>query len=134
MDGKRKLLGFTLIELMIVIVVIAILASIAFPAYQSYVMRAERADARNALTEVLLRQERHRANNPEFADNLGDLNLGDQSAEGLWSIGITGTTDGQVFTAQASKVGGITDSDCEKMEVSVNRGDGETARTPDICW
>ena len=38
--STRSSLGFTLIELMIVVAIVAILAVIALPAYQSYIQRA----------------------------------------------------------------------------------------------
>lgn len=49
---RRASLGFTLIELMIVVVVIAILSAIAYPSYTEYVRRGHRAEARAGLLEA----------------------------------------------------------------------------------
>ncbi len=47
-----KQVGFTLIELMIVVAVIAVLASIAYPSYQQYVIKSKRADMMSELHNI----------------------------------------------------------------------------------
>ena len=53
--------GFTLLELMIVVAVIAILAIIAVPSYIEQVRKGKRAEAVQAIGDIQLRQERWRA-------------------------------------------------------------------------
>jgi len=56
---KHRNVGFTLIEVMIVVVVIGILSAIAYPSYQEYVRKARRADAQANLMELAQFMERH---------------------------------------------------------------------------
>lgn len=51
--------GFTLMELMIVVAVIGILSAIAFPAYTDSILKGKRAQARTALAELMQQQERY---------------------------------------------------------------------------
>lgn len=59
-------LGFTLIELMIVVAVIAILASVAYPAYTSSIIKGKRAEGRAALASLLQQQERYMTQNNTY--------------------------------------------------------------------
>ena len=50
--SNRKVKGFTLIELMIVVAIVAFLASIALPSYRNFVVRTNRAEAVSDLSEL----------------------------------------------------------------------------------
>lgn len=71
--NSRRLRGFTLIELMIVVAVIAVLATIAIPSYQNYADRTRRADAQSDMLELAQALERGRINNNAYAQATADL-------------------------------------------------------------
>lgn len=65
--GARKILGFTLMELMIAVAVIGILATIAIPSYQSYVIKSTRAVAKAQMLDIANRQPQFLAASRTYA-------------------------------------------------------------------
>ena len=97
-------MGFTLIELMIVVVIMAILASASVAGYRQYVRRANRVDATAALLRVSAAEERFYLQNNHYAtttDELGDpppAGLGLSSTErGLYDLSVEPAADGAVL-------------------------------------
>lgn len=93
MKGK---LGFTLIELMVVILIIGILAAIAYPFYSRYVRTAARADAQSQMLKLAGDLERWRAKNLSYAGFTPDE--GYASAAGS----ITAATNATIYLPKGS--------------------------------
>lgn len=60
---NKSHLGFTLIELMVVVVIVALLAAIALPSYQLYIQRSHLAQAQQEMQKLAEQLERHKAKN-----------------------------------------------------------------------
>lgn len=75
--GGRRGLGFTLLEVLMVVAIIAILASIALPAYNYQVRKGHRAEAQTFLAELATRQAQYLLDARKYAVGstaLTDLN------------------------------------------------------------
>ena len=60
---NKSHLGFTLIELMVVVVIVALLAAIALPSYQLYIQRSHLAQAQQEMQKLAEQLERHKTKN-----------------------------------------------------------------------
>jgi type IV pilus assembly protein PilE len=68
-------IGFTLIELMIVVAVITILGSIAYPSYMSYATRSKRSDAQQLMQEISLKEGQYILDARAYTGTLGSGGL-----------------------------------------------------------
>jgi type IV pilus assembly protein PilE len=103
----KRARGFTLIELMIVVAVIAILAGVAISAYSKQMRKARRTDAKQAVGQVALRQEKWRANHTKYIGLTGSP-AADVTAFGAlptspyYTIALTLAADQNNFTITAT--------------------------------
>ena len=67
---RKRIKGFTVIELMIVLVIVAILVALAYPSYIQYVRKSKRGEAQQLLLNWSINQEIWRSNNTTYASTL----------------------------------------------------------------
>ena len=112
----RKSAGFTLVELMCVVAVTGIVSTVALPSFQSAFHKARRSDARVALWQVQLAQERYRADHQNYGA-LNELGVAGASPSRQYAISIVASNDAG-FTAQAFAVGAqASDATCRYMQI-----------------
>ncbi len=126
----KKLRGFTLVELMIVIAIIGILAAVGYPAYTSSVKKGNRADGIDSLLSLAGRMEEYYLNNDTY---VGATVANATSSDGLYTLAIT-AADGFTYTLTATPV--TADADCGNLTLNSLGQKGVTAAgaTVDGCW
>ena len=87
-NSRAQRLGFTLLELMIVLAVLTILASIAYPSYKNFVVRTSREAAESQLQALANLQEKIFLNSGKYSTSVTGAYTG-QSTGGLGSTGRT---------------------------------------------
>ncbi|MDG1065286.1 MAG: type IV pilin protein [Luminiphilus sp.] len=128
--------GFTLVELLIAVVIVGVLTAVALPAYQDFVKSSRRADARNALFNLQVNQERYRSNNLSYA-TLAQLSssygVSSTSEAGHYSISVTVNT-ASTYTATATPAGSQIGDDCGTFAITNSRPDTSGNYADSDCW
>lgn len=129
--------GFTLMELMITVAIIGIIASIALPAYSNYIIRGKRSDAKAALLNAQLEQEKYRANNTTYG-TLTEIGVSSTSPNGYYTIAVSGTPDATTYTVTAAPLSPFADASCGTLGIThTASADTKTVSGTDSvanCW
>ena len=123
-------LGFTLIEVMIVVVVIAILAAVALPSYTEYVNRSKRAEAKATMINLAQRLERCFTEHNAYNDGACPVADNDSvtSVNGHYTVVVTSAAT--TYTLTATPV--VSDPRCGTLSLT-NTG-ARTSNDNDYCW
>ncbi|WP_289847610.1 type IV pilin protein [Colwellia sp. D2M02] len=130
-NGKHTL-GFTLIELMIVVAIVGILAAIAYPSYSAYVIRSDRAEGLSELLRLANLQEQFFIDNRQYTANLSQLGLGAgatyETPTGNYLI--SSVVNNNTFTLTATaQYNQVHDTGCTAITVT-----DTGTKAPSICW
>ncbi len=139
--SPRRLAGFTLVELMIVVAILGILAAVALPAYQQNVRSGARAEAQSLLLQVAANQERFYSDNNTYSANANPLaspavaTLTSESGAYQVSVAACGTgTIANCFVATATPQGTQTADSCTTLTLTNTGLKGSTGDTVANCW
>lgn len=137
-------LGFSLIELMIVVAIVAILSMVAYPSYQQYIAQGVRSEGAAILLEAAAKQEQYYLDFHTYASSMTALGysanplvypLGSGTA-GTYQISVSGNADGFTLTATAINKQAARDSDCSSLKLDHLGTRSSNSDSTDVtgCW
>lgn len=135
----RKMKGFTLVELLIVVAIVAIIAAIAYPSFSGQAYKSRRSDAYAALQQAAALQERWFAQQRSYSANADPFNgtANTTSPEGYYSISVA--LAGSGYTLHATPVAGLVqagDDKCTRISLAHTgkKSSTGTRATELDCW
>lgn len=133
-NNRSRELGFSLIELMVVVAVVGILAAIALPSYRDHIKKSKRAEAQAYMMAVAARQQQFLVDTRAYG-KLADLIAGlpiPSSVSSAYDITMpdpSGTSPAFTLTATPK-----TDQASDKCgTMTINQTGAKTAATSG-CW
>lgn len=132
----KRQVGFTLIEVMMVVVIIGILAAIAYPSYREYVLRGHRSEGVALLSEGAARQERYYAQNNTYANSVALLSMDANSDNDYYTLSVV-AADATSYSLLATAINSQTDdSKCGNLGLNEQGVKTESGTAADAaeCW
>lgn len=133
MQSFRKIAGFNLIELLIVVMIIGILVAIAFPTYQAEMIASRRSDGQAALMNLAVLMEHYYTENNSYTGaSFTTLNSSATSQQGYYTLSIAATATTYTLTATPVATGPqAADTTCGALTLTNTNVKGPT---PSTCW
>ncbi len=144
-NHRKRELGITLIELMVVVVVVANHATNAVPRYSHYMLRTHRTDGRAHLLRVQVAQEKFFLQNNTYTTNLTAappaglgmaLGAGGVTPDGHYLITVAPRAPGigTSYAATATATGGQAQDVAACRVLTINDQGAKTPNEASGCW
>jgi type IV pilus assembly protein PilE len=137
--SRKRILGFTLVELMVTIAVITVLVSIGYPLYQDQVYKSRRAAARGSLLELAQFMERNYTEANQYDElangnvlDTGELPFNRSPKEGgtkYYDLTVTATNVAYVLQAVPAE-----NQSGDRCGTLVLSSDGSRTAAEANCW
>jgi type IV pilus assembly protein PilE len=128
----NKNLGFSLVELMVVVVIMGLLSTLVYPSYVEYIARGARGDAVAGIMRVANLQEQFYLDNRSFETDMTKLGLPADPFivdNRLYQIDTTVVAGDYTVTATALGVQASRDTTCGTISLT-----SAGVKSPTECW